>query len=142
MTENIPSDKISSEEVNKLLLAAQQLEQQATRYNQQIEILNSYYGEIQTSEQTLVELKGAKNDQQMLLPIGAGNFIYTTIKNAEKVIVTIGAGIHSEKSLDGAIDGVKKKKSEVENQLTQIQASYNEVVERLREIDRIVKSVM
>ncbi|MCK5409225.1 MAG: prefoldin subunit alpha [Candidatus Heimdallarchaeota archaeon] len=142
MAENIPSEKISSEEVNKLLLAAQQLEQQATRYNQQIEILNSYYSEIQTSEQTLVELKGAKNDQQMLLPIGAGNFIYTTIKNAEKVIVTIGAGIHSEKSLDEAIDGVKKKKSEVENQLTQIKASYNEVVERLKEIDRIVKSVM
>ena len=142
MAENIPSDKISNEEVNKLLLAAQQLEQQATRYNQQIEILNSYYSEIQTSEQTLVELKGAKNDQQMLLPIGAGNFIYTTIKNAEKVIVTIGAGIHSEKSLDEAIDGVKKKKSEVENQLTQIKASYNEVVERLKEIDRIVKSVM
>ena len=142
LAENIPSEKISNEEVNKLLLAAQQLEQQATRYNQQIEILNSYYSEIQTSEQTLVELKGAKNDQQMLLPIGAGNFIYTTIKNAEKVIVTIGAGIHSEKSLDEAIDGVKKKKSEVENQLTQIKASYNEVVERLKEIDRIVKSVM
>ena len=142
MAENIPSEKISNEEVNKLLLAAQQLEQQATRYNQQIEILNSYYSEIQTSEQTLVELKGAKNDQQMLLPIGAGNFIYTTIKNAEKVIVTIGAGIHSEKSLDEAIEGVKKKKSEVENQLTQIKASYNEVVERLKEIDRIVKSVM
>ena len=142
LAENTPSEKISNEEVNKLLLAAQQLEQQATRYNQQIEILNSYYSEIQTSEQTLVELKGAKNDQQMLLPIGAGNFIYTTIKNAEKVIVTIGAGIHSEKSLDEAIEGVKKKKSEVENQLTQIKASYNEVVERLKEIDRIVKSVM
>ncbi|MHA1202894.1 MAG: prefoldin subunit alpha [Candidatus Heimdallarchaeaceae archaeon] len=142
MADNVPSDKISNEEVNKLLLAAQQLEQQATRYNQQIEILNSYYSEIQTSEQTLVELKSAKNNQQMLLPIGAGNFIYTTIKNAEKVIVTIGAGIHSEKSLDEAIDGVKKKKSEVENQLTQIKASYNEVVERLKEIDRIVKSVM
>ncbi|MHA1463649.1 MAG: prefoldin subunit alpha [Candidatus Heimdallarchaeaceae archaeon] len=141
MAENLPSDKVSNEEVNNLLLAAQQLEQQATRYNQQIEILNSYYSEIQTSEQTLVELKGAKNDQQMLLPIGAGNFIYTTIKNAEKVIVTIGAGIHSEKSLDDAIDGVKKKKSEVENQLTQIKASYNEVIERLSEIDRIVKSV-
>jgi len=141
MTENVPSDKISNEEVNNLLLAAQQLEQQATRYNQQIEILSSYYSEIQISEQTLVELKGAKNDQQMLLPIGAGNFIHTTIKNAEKVIVTIGAGIHSEKSLDEAIDGVKKKKSEVENQLTQIKASYNEVIERLREIDRIVKSV-
>jgi len=141
LAENLPSDKVSNEEVNNLLLAAQQLEQQATRYNQQIEILNSYYSEIQTSEQTLVELKGAKNDQQMLLPIGAGNFIYTTIKNAEKVIVTIGAGIHSEKSLDDAIDGVKKKKSEVENQLTQIKASYNEVIERLSEIDRIVKSV-
>lgn len=142
MAENAPTGKISKEEINNLLLAAQQLEQQATRYNQQIEILNSYYGEIQTSELTLVELKDAEENQQILLPIGAGNFIYTTVKDAEKVIVTIGAGIHTEKSLDQAIEGVQKKKSEVENQIAQIKASYNEVVERLREIDRIVKSVM
>ncbi|TFG10201.1 prefoldin subunit alpha [Candidatus Heimdallarchaeota archaeon] len=142
LSEDSPTQKISKEELDNLMLAAQQLEQQATRYNQQIELLNGYYNEIHTAEQTLINLKDAKKDQKILVPIGAGNFIYAAIENGEKVITTIGAGVHSERSVPDAIDNIKKKKSEIENQLTQIRASYNEVIERLREIDRVVKSVM
>ena len=87
-------------------------------------------------------MKQAEKGHKVLVPIGAGNFIYAIVEEEKSVIVTIGAGIHSEKSLDDAIEGMKKKKSDVENQLTQIKASYNEIIERLREIDRIVKSVM
>ena len=72
----------------------------------------------------------------------AGNFVYATVEDGESVIVTIGAGVHTEKSLEDAINSIIKKKSDVENQLTQIKASYNEIVERLREIDRVVKTVM
>ncbi len=142
LSESETPQKFSKEEINNLLLAAQQLEQQASRYSQQMEILNSYYNEIQSSEQTLIEINESKGNQKILMPIGAGNFIYATIEDTEKVIVTIGAGIHNEKSLSNAIEGLKKKKEEVENQLTQIKSSYNEVLERLREIDRVVKTVM
>jgi prefoldin alpha subunit len=142
LSEREPPQKFSKEEINNLLLAAQQLEQQASRYSQQMEILNSYYNEIQSSEQTLIEINESKGNQKILMPIGAGNFIYATIEDTEKVIVTIGAGVHNEKSLSSAIEGLKKKKEEVENQLTQIKSSYNEVLERLREIDRVVKTVM
>jgi len=134
--------QVSQEELNNLLMAAQQLEQQATRYNQQIEILNGYYNEIHSAEQTLRDLDKAEENNKILVPIGAGNFIYATVENGENIIVTIGAGVHSEKSLQGATEGIKKKKTDVENQLTQIKASYNEVIERLKEIDRVVKSVM
>ncbi|MCG3258587.1 MAG: prefoldin subunit alpha [Candidatus Heimdallarchaeota archaeon] len=134
--------QVSQEELNNLLMAAQQLEQQATRYNQQIEVLNGYYNEIHSAEQTLRDLDKAEENNKILVPIGAGNFIYATVENGENVIVTIGAGVHNEKSLQDAIEGIKKKKTDVENQLTQIKASYNEVIERLREVDRVVKSVM
>ena len=134
--------QVSQEELNNLLMAAQQLEQQATRYNQQIEVLNGYYNEIHSAEQTLRDLDKAEENNKILVPIGAGNFIYATVENGENVIVTIGAGVHNEKSLQDAIESIKKKKTDVENQLTQIKASYNEVIERLREIDRVVKSVM
>jgi prefoldin alpha subunit len=142
LSEDPTSQQVSQEELNNLLMAAQQLEQQATRYNQQIEILNGYYNEIHSAEQTLKDLEKAEENNKILVPIGAGNFIYATVENGENVIVTIGAGVHSEKSLEDAIESIKKKKADIENQLTQIKASYNEVIERLREIDRVVKSVM
>ena len=141
LSEDSPSQKFSKEELDNLILAAQQLEQQAARYNQQIELLNGYFNEIHTAEQTLDEIQNAKKNQRILVPIGAGNFVYASIEDGEKVIVTIGAGVHSERSIPDATESIKKKKSEVENQLTQIKASYNEVIERLREIDRVVKSV-
>jgi prefoldin alpha subunit len=136
------SQKISQDELNNLLAVAQQLEQQASRYNQQIEILNGYFNEIQSAEQTLSEIEKSEENQNVLVPIGAGNFIYASVKDTKNVIVTIGAGVHSEKSLPDAIEVIKKKKTEVENQITQIKSSYNEVIERLREIDRVVKTVM
>lgn len=142
LSEDSPSQKVSKEELDNLMLAAQQLEQQATRYNQQIDLLNGYYNEIHTAEQTLINLKEVKKNQKILVPIGAGNFVYASIEDSEKIITTIGAGVHNERSLPEAIENIKVKKSEIENQLTQIKASYNEVIERLREIDRIVKSVM
>ena len=142
MAKDSPPQQVSKEELNNLLLAAQQLEQQATRYSQQIEILNSYFNEIYTAEKTLNDLKQAEKGHEVLVPIGAGNFVYATVEDGESVIVTIGAGVHTEKSLEDAINSIIKKKSDVENQLTQIKASYNEIVERLREIDRVVKTVM
>ncbi|NPD89204.1 MAG: prefoldin subunit alpha [Asgard group archaeon] len=142
MTKDNTSQKISQDELNNLLQVAQQLEQQASRYNQQIEILNGYYNEIHSAEQTLSEIEKSEENQNVLVPIGAGNFIYASVKDTKNVIVTIGAGIHNEKSLPDAIEVIKKKKTEVENQLTQIKSSYNEVIERLREIDRVVKTVM
>jgi len=142
LSESKNPQKFSKEEINNLILAAQQLEQQASRYSQQMEILNSYYNEIQSSEQTLIEINETRGDHKILMPIGAGNFIYAKIEDTEKVIVTIGAGVHSENSLPNAIEGLRRKKEEVENQLTQIKSSYNEVLERLREIDRVVKTVM
>lgn len=142
LTKDNTSQKISQDELNNLLQVAQQLEQQASRYNQQIEILNGYYNEIHSAEQTLSEIEKSEENQNVLVPIGAGNFIYASVKDTKNVIVTIGAGIHNEKSLPDAIEVIKKKKTEVENQLTQIKSSYNEVIERLREIDRVVKTVM
>ncbi len=142
LTKENVSQKISQDELNNLLLVAQQLEQQATRYNQQIEILNGYFNEIHSAEQTLSDIEKSEKNQNVLVPIGAGNFIYASVKDTKNVIVTIGAGVHSEKSLSDAIKVIKKKKTEVENQITQIKSSYNEVVERLREIDRVVKTVM
>ncbi len=136
------SQKISQDELNNLLAVAQQLEQQASRYNQQIEILNGYFNEIHSAEQTLSEIEKSEDNQNVLVPIGAGNFIYASVKDTKNVIVTIGAGVHSEKSLSDAIEVIKKKKTEVENQITQMKSSYNEVVERLKEIDRVVKTVM
>jgi len=55
--------------------------------------------------------------------------------------VSVGARVHVKKPLDDAMKIVQKRKEEIENQLTNTKARYNEVVERLKEIDAIMQTV-
>ncbi len=133
--------QISKEELNNLLMAAQQLEQQSVWYKQQMDILSNYLGDIANAENTLLELKNRQKDNKILIPIGAENFLYAKIDENDKILVSLGAKIHAEKNLDAALEDLKKKKEEVENQLMQRKTSFNKVNDRLREIEQILKSV-
>lgn len=134
-------NKISNEEMSNLLYLAQQLEQEASKYQQQIELLNGYYNDLVSAEQTLKELETCEDNHSILVPIGGGCFVYAKIPDKSSVIVSIGSRIHVEKPTQEALNSVSRKKEEIQNQITQIQASYNEVVERLQKIDQLLKSM-
>lgn len=141
MSTDLTNTKISKEEVNNLLYMAQQLEQEASKYQQQIDLLNGYYNDLTSAEQTLKELKLCASDHSVLVPIGGGCFIYAKVPTTDSVIVSVGARIHVEKTTQDAIDSVIKKKEVIQNQITQIKASYNEVIDRLQKINQLLKTM-
>ncbi|MHA1303543.1 MAG: prefoldin subunit alpha [Candidatus Heimdallarchaeaceae archaeon] len=138
---NKSSPQIGQEELSKLLYSAQQLEQQASQYQKQLEILNGYISDINSAEQVLNEMKNLKQTKKILVPIGAGNFVYASIEKTSEVISSLGAGVHAEISITEALNNIIKRKTEINNQISQTQANYNQVIERLKEIDRLVKSI-
>ncbi|HNR25774.1 MAG TPA: prefoldin subunit alpha, partial [Methanobacteriaceae archaeon] len=64
---------------------------QAELLNQQIETLKVSISELVMALETLDELKGKKG-VETFVPIGAGSFLITEIKNTEEIIVGVGAG--------------------------------------------------
>ncbi len=132
---------IGREEISKLIYSAQQLEQQATQYQKQLDILNNYVKDITNAEQVINQMKNLGESKKILVPIGAGNFINAIIEKTDTIISSVGAGVHIETAIDDVLSDLSKRKLDINNQISQVQASYNQVVERLHEIDKLVKSV-
>jgi len=86
---------------------------QAEVLQQQIETLNATITELQIAMDTLETVKGQDN-KETLVPIGAGSFLITELKNTEEVIIGLGAGVAVKKTVVDAKATIAEQKKELE----------------------------
>ena len=87
---------------------------QAEVLQQQIETLNATIAELTVAMDTLETVKGEDN-KETLVPIGAGSFLITELKNTEDVIIGLGAGVAVKKKIDDAKVTIAEQKKELED---------------------------
>lgn len=80
---------------------------------QQIESVNASIAELTSAEESLKAIKGKENTETFV-PIGAGSFLITELKNTDQVIMGLGAGAAAKKSIDDAIESISSQKKELE----------------------------
>ena len=86
---------------------------QAEVLQQQIETLNATIAELSVAMDTLDTVKGEDN-KETLVPIGAGSFLITELKNTDEVIIGLGAGVAVKKKIDDAKETIAEQKKELE----------------------------
>lgn len=101
----------------------QRLEQMVTEINmyqgqldvlkQQIESVKASIAELLSAEETLEAVKGKENTETFV-PIGAGSFLITELKNTDQVIVGLGAGAAAKKNIDEARESIAAQRKELE----------------------------
>ena len=118
-------------------------------YKEQLKSLEYQFSLIQTTindqtkaKITLEKLNGAKNDSELLLPIGGGAFINASLKNSSKVLYDVGEGIVIEKTIEDTIKKVdlrikelQKTEEKISSMAQQIQ---NEVVDVQNKAENIL----
>lgn len=82
---------------------------QAEMLNQQVETLKATIADMEIAQETLDSIKGKKSPET-LVPIGAGSFLITEIKNTEEVIVGLGSGAAVKKNIDDAKESIEEQK--------------------------------
>jgi prefoldin alpha subunit len=87
---------------------------QAEVLQQQIETLNATIAELTVAVDTLDTVKGEDN-KETLVPIGAGSFLITELKNTDEVIIGLGAGVAVKKRVDDAKVTITEQKKELED---------------------------
>ena len=87
---------------------------QAEMLNQQVETLKATIADMEIAQETLDSIKGKKSPET-LVPIGAGSFLITEIKNTEEVIVGLGSGAAVKKNIDDAKMSIEEQKKELDN---------------------------
>jgi prefoldin alpha subunit len=116
------------ERLNQLVNELNMYQGQADILNQQMETVKANIADLTIAEETLQSIKD-KKDAETLVPIGAGSFIITEIKNTDEVIVGLGAGAAVKKKIDDAEESIKEQKKDLEAVSNKIMEQLNKITE-------------
>ncbi|HSA77074.1 MAG TPA: prefoldin subunit alpha [Nitrosarchaeum sp.] len=121
-------------------------EEQAQHLMQQLQMLETYYGDLSQREATLVNvLREAisaiesikalreKPDSDSLVPIGMGTYVQTKISSSNKIILNVGAGIAMEKTYDSSINYLEARIKEIEIAIQDTTARKQDAMARLEQ---------
>lgn len=114
------------ERLNQLVNELNLYQGQAEVLNQQMETLRANIADLTIAEETLQTIKDQK-DAETLVPIGAGSFIITEIKNTDEVIVGLGAGAAVKRKISDAEEGIKEQKKDLEEVSEKVADQLNKI---------------
>ncbi|MFH0815650.1 MAG: prefoldin subunit alpha [Methanobacteriota archaeon] len=98
------------------------------RLAKQDEGLRAELEEHMRARDTLQRLDQMKKGEELLVPIGANCFVYASVKNARKVINSVGSGVAVE-------DTVKKAIERLDDAVKQLNEAGQKLAERVQEMD-------
>lgn len=116
------------ERLNQLVNELNMYQGQADVLNQQMETVQANIADLTIAEETLQTIKD-KKDTETLVPIGAGSFIITEIKNTDEVIVGLGAGAAVKKKITEAEESIREQKKDLEAVSLKITEQLNKITD-------------
>lgn len=116
------------ERLNQLVNELNMYQGQADILNQQMETVKANIADLTIAEETLQAIKD-KNDTETLVPIGAGSFIITEIKNTDEVIVGLGSGTAVKRKIVDAEESIKEQKKDLEAVSAKITEQLNKITD-------------
>jgi len=105
-----------------------------------VELLNTTLAELAAAKSALEEIGSLNEGEELLVPVGAGVFIRAKLAGKDKVLVTLGANVMVEKTLDDTRKYLEEREQKVRDALQRSVADYQALVGRLREIEQRLRS--
>jgi prefoldin alpha subunit len=127
-----------SEDLKNMAARFQELQRQAEALRQQ---MNMVQASITSCDQTIItinELKTASaegNTVETMVPVGFGSFVHAEVKNADKVIVDLGAGFSAEKTIDDSIETLNRRKEQLTKILEQMNSSLTKYLQNMQALE-------
>ena len=116
------------EELAKLIAEARRLEVLATVLRDLATRTEAWLAELRTAGSTLEGLAG-REGAEMLVPIGAGSYIWARVGRVDKVVVGVGADVAVEMD-------VEKAKEVIGDRIAEAEKALNDYLRRLTEVER------
>lgn len=129
------------EVLDNLLLEFSKLKAYADAIRQQIELTANILTELALSKSSLEEIRARNGEGEVLVHVGAGNYIRVQIESLKNVIVGVGAGFSVEKSISDAIGEMETKIKQGQEQSLRLQDQYGKVSQRLALLQEQIDSI-
>lgn len=119
------------DELRKLSVEMQYLEQTAETLQQRISMVNAAIADLTYANMTLDGIEKEKENTETLFPIGGNSYIKAKLTDTSTVIVGMGAGISVEKTLAEAKVTLKERLDDLGKTMNAAQQQFNQVAERI-----------
>lgn len=131
----------AEEEINKNLAILEYYREQLNAVDMQNQLMQAALTDYYKAKMTIGQLKKTDQKPEVLIPIGGGTFINGSIQDSKKILVDIGAGYVTEKTLDDALlkveERIKKLQINQEKLITTAQKLQNESDELSKKTQRL-----
>jgi prefoldin alpha subunit len=105
-------------------------------------MLNAALTDLSYANTTLENVEKEKENAEMLVPIGGGNYVSVKLANTDKVVVGMGAGVSLEKSLPDAKAIVKQRIEELQKTQISAQQQLMQIAERINQDRNRMESLL
>ena len=121
----------AEDELRKLSMEMQYLEQTADALQQRINMVNAAVTDLTYANLTLDGIEKEKENAELLVPIGGSAYVKVKLADPNKVIVGMGAGVSMEKTLLEAKSTLKERLDELEKTMNAAQQQFTQVADRI-----------
>jgi len=126
---------LASEEetLRRLAVELRILEGTADALQSRINLVTAALTELRVADATLEGLEKEGEGASLFVPIGGGSYVKTKLESAEKVIIGIGAGVATERTMKEAKENVGSRVAELEKTRATLLQQLNQVLERIED---------
>jgi prefoldin alpha subunit len=127
-----------SEDVRNLAARYQEFQRQAEGLRQEMNMVQASISSCDQAIVTINELKAASAEgktAETMVPVGFGSYVHAEIKNADRVLVNLGAGFSAEKTADEAIETLNRRKEQLTKIFEQMNASLTKYIQGMQAME-------
>lgn len=96
-------------EIEQVLAVGEEVRYQIQAVEEQRVMLQDVLQDYARGRSALEALKAGATGEGVLVPLGGGNFVHARIQGAERVITSIGSGLHVENDVDRAMKRLEER---------------------------------
>jgi len=127
-----------SEEIRNLAARHQEFQRQAEALKQEMSMVQASVSSCDQTIVTINELKAASEAgkaAETMVPVGFGSYVYAEVKNANRVIVNLGAGFSAEETAEEAIETLNRRREQLTKIFEQMNASLTQFVQGMQTLE-------
>ena len=133
---------MSEEELQKYAVTLQQQQQQAEYLQQNITQIQLTIQELDDAVTALKTLDVNEKGREILVPIGGGTFLFSEVKDTNRILVGVGSGISVERDRETSIKTLSTRKEELDDVMKKAVETYNTIIGQMEQLRAKVQSMM
>lgn len=124
----------NNDELSKYMVLIEQYKEQMNQLEIQYQYLQAAVNDYTRSKITLEQLEKEENGSNILLPIGGSTYVDANVKDTNKVLYDIGAGVVTEKSVDDALKKIDERIKDLQKTQEKLMKTINQIQNEAAEV--------